>query len=59
MIPGNTRWTPVKPGQNGDWRQNASIRAIFAACGCIAAADNDGFRNAFGFLLFRNYLFGI
>ena len=32
IIPGNTHWTPVEPGQNGDWRQHASIRAIFAAC---------------------------
>ena len=28
IIPGNTRWTPVEPGQNGDWRQHNSILAI-------------------------------
>ena len=31
-IPGNMRWTPVEPGQNGVWRHHNSIRAIFASC---------------------------
>ena len=38
IIPGNTHWTPLEPGQNGDWRQHASMLAIFAAC-------EDGCRN--------------
>ena len=30
--PETTRWTPVWPGKNGDWRQDPQIQAISAAC---------------------------
>ena len=30
--PETTRWKPVWPGKNGDWRQDSQIQAMSAAC---------------------------